>query len=152
MKKNEPILYFLRSSEQHILKQLLSVSLDKTQDIEFFGLTSKDLGLYVLINNQLAGATWIRKKDFNELPILNIAVKQEFQNQGIATLMLTQLFHEAASIFEKIEVLQNDEKNITNFLLKFDFLKDTFSMIKTLEKKETKDLYDDYSDCKWMEP
>lgn len=122
------------------------------QDIEFFGLTSKDLGVYVLVDNTLVAAAWIRKKDFNELPILNIAVKKEFQNQGIATLMLNQLFNDAGNVFSKIEVLQSNDKNITNFLSKFDFVKDKSSMVKTLKKPKAKDTYDDYSSCKWLEP
>lgn len=152
MKKNEPILYFLRSSEQHVLKQLLPLSMDKTQDIEFFGLSSKDLGVYTLVNNCIAGAVWIRKKDFNKLPILNISIKKEFQNQGIATLMLTQLFAQAGNTFEKLEVLQSDKKNITNFLSKFDFFKDGSSIVKTLKKVVRKDMYDDYRNCKWIDP
>jgi hypothetical protein len=63
----KPTLYFLRSSEQKILTDMLhyAMRLDDVNkslsDIpklaiynEFYGYTSKDLGLYALVDNQLS--------------------------------------------------------------------------------------------------
>ncbi|MEW5832361.1 MAG: hypothetical protein AB1763_05940 [Campylobacterota bacterium] len=67
-------LYFLRSSEQKIVTDMLyyAMRLDEVKkslaDLPklaiyeaFYGFTSKDLGLYALVDNQLAGAVWIRR-------------------------------------------------------------------------------------------
>lgn len=64
-----PTLYFLRSSEQKITTDMLTFAmrldkLNKTlQDFpelniydRYYGLTTKDLGLYALNDNQIAGA------------------------------------------------------------------------------------------------
>lgn len=143
-------LYFLRSSEKHILNKLLPISLNTSQDIEFYGFTNKDLGLYTLVQNVIAGAVWIRYKDTNKYPLLNIAIKDEFRNQGLAKLMLEQLFKEAGNLFEILEVQTN--KELTPFFEKFGFTDRDGLLIKQLEKNEHKDIYDDYSSCKWMEP
>lgn len=101
----KPTLYFLRSSEQKILTDMLhyAMRLDDVNkslsDIpklaiynEFYGFTSKDLGLYALVDNQLAGAVWIRRLNADHgsngyidenTPILNIAVLPEFRGKGI---------------------------------------------------------------------
>jgi len=150
MKTDNTTLFFLRSSEQHILNKILPLSLDIKQNVEFFGFTSKDLGLYTMVDNQVVGAVWIRLKDFNDLPILNIAIKEEFRNKGITSLMLEQLFKEAGNIFEKLEI--KVDKNLYPFLEKFSFEEINGSMVKTLEKNTHANVYDDYSSCKWMEP
>ena len=150
--KTKPILYFLRSSEQYILNKMLPLSFDNQQDVEFFGFTTKDLGLYALVDRQIAGAAWIRLKDSNINPILNIAIKPEFRSQGIAQAMLEQIFDEASVLFEKLEVKLGNADSVKDFLQKFGFEESNGSMIKTLEKKEHKNVYDDYGNCKWMEP
>lgn len=152
MKTKTPTLYFLRSSEQYILNKLLPTSLDCTQNIEFFGFTNKDLGLYALVDNTIAAALWVRLKDTNIYPVLNLCVKEEFRNQGIAKLMMEQLFVEASNVFETLEVKKVKDENFIQFFEKFGFKKQEDSMIKLLEKKVQKDMYDDYSSCKWMEP
>ncbi len=66
-------LYFLRSSEQKITTDMLqySMRLDElaysTSDFpaldiyeKFYGLSTKDLGLYALVENKISGAVWIR--------------------------------------------------------------------------------------------
>jgi len=150
--KTKPILYFLRSSEQYIVNKMLPLSFDNQQNVEFFGFTTKDLGLYALVDKQIAGAVWIRLKDSNINPILNIAIKPEFRAQGIAQAMLEQVFDEASVVFEKLEVKLENTDGIKDFLQKFGFEESNGSMIKTLEKKEHKNVYDDYGNCKWMEP
>jgi ribosomal protein S18 acetylase RimI-like enzyme len=177
-------LYYLRSSEQKIVTDMLYYSqhLDKTDKTvsdfeelkiyhEFYGLTPKDLGFYALKNHLIAGAVWSRRLSdyhnsnafvFNDTPVLNIAVKPEFRNQGVGTAILTQFLQEAATLYEilTISVLQ---KNIS-FLEKFGFevvansahksyatQEDSLIMRKKLQKKEKQASYDDYSTCKWLD-
>ncbi len=143
-------LYFLRSSEQYILNKMLPISLNPSQNIEFYGFTTKDLGVYTLVDNILAGAVWIRYKDTNKHPILNIAIKEEFRSNGLAKLMLEQLFKEAGNLFESIEVQTN--KELTPFFEKFGFSHSGGSLLKTLQNTKHENIYDDYGSCKWMEP
>jgi len=145
-------LYFLRSSEQHILNTMLNSAFNEQESIEFFAFTSNDLGLYALVDNVLAGAVWIRKLPAYEYPILNISVKEKFRGQGLATLMLNQIFIEAGLIFEKLEVRLQKNQNFIDFYKKFAFVEENNRLLKSLDKKEVLNLYDDYSSCKWMEP
>jgi len=173
-----PTLYFLRSSEQHIVNTMLTFAfcLDEqnqsAKDFEeldiyktFYGLTRKDLGLYALVDDQVAGAVWIRNLQDDPYATLNIAVKPEFRSKGIATAMLNQVFLEAGEIFETICVKIHNEDKIVSFYEKFGFKieknlhvkslisdKNLIVMIKDLEKKELNSIYDDYGNCKWMEP
>ncbi|MEA1956365.1 MAG: hypothetical protein U9N02_07730 [Campylobacterota bacterium] len=56
-------LYFLRSSEQKIVNDMVKYAhpkdiKDASIYTEFYGLTTKDLGLYALVDNKIAGAIW----------------------------------------------------------------------------------------------
>ncbi len=64
---------------------------------EFYGFTSKDLGLYALVDNQIAGAVWIRRLNADhgsngyiaeDTPILNIAVRPEFRGKGMGSQVI----------------------------------------------------------------
>ncbi len=122
----KPTLYFLRSSEQKILTDMLPYAM-RLDDVnkslsdvpklaiysEFYGYTSKDLGLYALADNQLAGAVWIRRLNADhssngyiddKTPILNIAVLPEFRGKGIGSQMIEQLFIEAGALYDQISV------------------------------------------------
>jgi ribosomal protein S18 acetylase RimI-like enzyme len=118
-----PTLYFLRSSEQKITTDMLrySMRLDKLNKSlidfpelsiyeKFYGLTTKDLGLYALVDNKIAGAVWIRllRAEQNAMgyvdantPILNIAVIPELRGKGIGSAMLAQFLQEAGVVFER---------------------------------------------------
>ena len=143
-------LFFLRSSELHILKKLLPLSINPQQDIEFFGFTSKDLGLYTLVDSSIASAVWLRAKDTNSNPELNFAIKKEYKDLDTLSKMFTQLFLEASNIFSFIEVKNYKDNEI--FFKELGFILENEVMIKELQKVEPKNNYDDYSSCKWMEP
>ncbi len=179
-------LYFLRSSEQKITTDMLAYAmrldeLNKTlQDFpelniydRFYGLTTKDLGLYALYENKIAGAVWIRQlkqedgaKGFIDeaTPILNITVKPEFRAQGIGTAMFEQFLLEAGALFEQISVSVLKGSKALKFYEKFGFVKvagsdgkspvdgsDVFTMIKKLVKKEVIRPTDGYDPRRWMD-
>jgi ribosomal protein S18 acetylase RimI-like enzyme len=160
-------LYFLRSSEQKIVNDMLYYAQGVKENpiyTDFFGLSDKDLGLYAMKNNVVAGAIWSRKLnaahnsnaflDENTL-VLNLAVKPEFQNQGIATAMIEQFLLEASALYEALSIaVPNDEKS-RKFLEKFGFEivkeKPVIVMKKVLEKKEIVRPTDGYDARKWMD-
>lgn len=122
----KPVLYFLRSSEQKIVTDMLHYaarldvagkSLGDVPELSIYetryGLTHKDLGLYALLGHKIAGAAWIRllKEDdapdayVDEMtPVLLIGVKPEFRKEGIASAMLEQLLQEAGALYEQVSV------------------------------------------------
>ena len=176
MKTNNPTLYFLRSSEQHIINKMLPVAFCLSEDTiledshplsiykNFYGLSRKDLGLYALIDNTIAGAVWIRTLADAEFPILNIAVKTKFRKQGLATAMLNQLFIEAGVVFEKIAVKISNDDKLIKFYESFGFVKlqnseeksliigeEIFTMTKELEQKEIVRPTDGYDPRRWMD-
>ncbi len=179
-------LYFLRSSEQKITTDMLPIAmrldeLNKTlQDFpklgiyhKYYGLSSKDLGLYALHEHEIAGAVWIRllkaEDEANgfvdaDTPILNIAVKPAFRAKGIGSAMIEQLLLEAGVVFEQISVSVLKESKAVKFYEKFGFEKlansegkspidesEVFTMIKKLEKKEVIRPTDGYDPRKWMD-
>ncbi len=182
----KPALYFLRSSESKIATDMLyyAMQLDatdkKVQDFpalniyyKYYGLSSKDLGLYALDGHTIAGAVWIRvlKEEDNaeafidaNTPILQIAVKPEFRNKGIALAMMEQLFMEAAQSFDQISLSVIKDSKIIDFYEKLGFRKvedsdgvspidkkAIFTMIKKLIRKEIVRPSDGYDPSKWMD-
>ncbi|DAB30098.1 MAG TPA: GNAT family N-acetyltransferase [Sulfurimonas sp. UBA12504] len=139
----------------------------------FYGLSSKDLGLYALYEHKIAGGVWIRllKEDDKaegfideKTPILTIAVKPEFRKIGIGSAMLEQLFLEAGALFEHISVsVLNNEKTVKYFQ-KFGFVEvensmginpvdgtEVVTMIKELPKERVVRPTDGYDPRKWMD-
>jgi ribosomal protein S18 acetylase RimI-like enzyme len=178
------ILYFLRSSEQKIVMDMLYYSsrVNETNksisDFEcleafykFYGLSSKDIGLYALYENKLAGAVWIRKLKHSDkvnafidkdTPILNIAIKPEFRSKKIASQMMDQLLLEAASMYEQISVSAYGDT--VDFFEKFGFEKvlnltqkspidnkEVFTMIRRLILKDIERPKDNYDPQRWMD-
>lgn len=182
----KPTLYFLRSSEQKIATDMLHYAyrLDeigkKLQDFpqldiyhRFYGLSSKDLGLYALCEHKIAGGVWIKLLKEEEkaegfvdenTPVLTIGVKPEFREMGIASAMLEQLFLEAGALFEKISVsVLNSEKSV-GFFKKHGFIEiensfgkspidgaETITMLKELPKERVVRPTDGYDPRKWMD-
>jgi len=180
-------LYFLRSSEQKILTDILpyAMRLDEVNksltDIpklsiysEFYGYTSKDLGLYALVDNQLAGAVWIRRLNTDhgsngyindDTPILNIAVLPEYRRQGIGSQMIEQLFIEAGALYENISTSIVHDSPAISFYERHGFvmhdsdsLKQSFvdeKNVVTLNKKLQKAAVirptDGYDPRRWMD-
>lgn len=139
-----PTLYFLRSSEAKIAKNILPYAmrldeigktLEEVPELEIFeknyGLYNSDLGLYALVENKIAGAVWLRKfesKKSNafidgDTPILNIALKPEFRGQCIGYAMMKQLLLEAGTIYKQISVSVVSDSRAIKFYEKLGFVK-----------------------------
>ncbi len=180
-------LYFLRSSEQKILSDMLhyAMRLDEVNkslsDIpklaiyeEFYGFTSKDLGLYALVDNQLAGAVWIRRLNSDHssngyvddfTPIMNIAVLPEFRGAGIGSQMLEQLFIEAGALYEQISLSVLINSPAILFYERHGFMRhdngsveksfvdgaDVVTMVKKLQRADIKRPSDGYDPRRWMD-
>lgn len=173
-----PTLYFLRSSEQKITSDMLhfayrldelgkTISDFKELDIyhKSYGLTSKDIGLYALVNNEIAGALWLRELNQNtKIPCLTIAVKPSFRNKGIGTAILEQFFLEIGAVYEQITITILNTQKTTNYFEKFKFIKqensitkslvdnsEVITMIKKIENKLVERPSDGYDPRKWMD-
>ncbi len=180
-------LYFFRSSEQKIVTDMLHYALRLDQvnetlsDIpklaiyeEFYGFTSKDLGLYALVDNQLAGAVWIRRLNADHgsngyiddnTPILNIAVLPEFRDKGLGSQMIEQLFIEAGALYDNISVSVVHNSTAISFYERHGFVKydngsveqsfvdgsDVITMIKRLQKATVIRPTDGYDPRRWMD-
>ncbi len=183
----KPVLYFLRSSEQKITTDMLAFAmrldeLDKGLEnfpelsiySKFYGLSSKDLGLYALDEHSaIIGAVWIRQLRAEDgangfidanTPILTIAVKPEFRAKGVGSAMLEQLLLEAGAVFDAISLSVVKDSKAVRFYEKFGFEKveasdatspvdgsEVFSMIKKLVKKEVLRPSDGYDPRRWMD-
>jgi len=183
----KPTLYFLRSSEQKIVTDMLHYALRLDQvnktlsDIpklaiyeEFYGFTSKDLGLYALVDNNLAGAVWIRRLNADHgsngyiddnTPILNIAVLPEFRGKGLGSQMLEQLFIEAGALYAQICVSVVNNSPAIGFYERHGFVKhnngfveqsfvdgsDVITMVKKLQKAAVIRPTDGYDPRRWMD-
>ena len=159
-------LYFLRSSEQKIVKDMLQFAYPKdAKNLEiytdFYGLTNKDLGLYALVNNEIAGAIWIRKlnKEHNangfindDTPVMSVAITPKYKSQGIGSFMMEQFLQEAGALFEQISIDISHKEQSLAFYKKFGFEKfDNFVLLKKLEIKEVVRPTDGYDPTKWMD-
>lgn len=183
----KPTLYFLRSSEQKIVTDMLhyAMRLDEVNKVlsdipelsiyeEFYGFTSKDLGLYALVDNELAGAVWIRRLNRehgsngyidDNTPILNIAVLPQFRGNGIGSAMLNQLFIEAGALYENICVSVVEDSPAVRFYERHGFLrydngsveqsfvdgKKVITLIKKLQKAAVIRPSDGYDPRRWMD-
>jgi len=152
-----PTLYFLRSSESKIVKDfapLAHPTLDNnTMYYDLYGLSSKDLGLYALVENKIAGAIWSRKLNNEETPTLSLAVLKEFQGEEIASAMMEQFLLEASAVEGLLKVDSYNKQEKINFYVKFGFeLQENSSMMfKTLEEKELVRPTDGYNPSRWMD-
>lgn len=183
----KPTLYFLRSSEQKIVTDMLHYALRLDQvnktlsDIpklaiyeEFYGFTSKDLGLYALVDNKLVGVVWIRRLNADHgsngyiddnTPILNIAVLPEFRGKGLGSQMLEQLFIEAGALYAQICVAVINHSPAITFYKRHGFVKhdnasveqsfvdgsDVITMVKKLQKAAVVRPSDGYDPRRWMD-
>lgn len=141
---------------------------------EFYGFTTKDLGLYALVDNQLAGAVWIRRLNADHgsngyiddtTPILNIAVLPALRGEGIGSMMLEQLFIEAGALYDQISVSVVRDSSAIPFYKRHGFIlyddssneksfvdgSDVITMLKRLERAEIKRPSDGYDPRRWMD-
>jgi ribosomal protein S18 acetylase RimI-like enzyme len=159
-------LYFLRSSEQKIVNDMLKYAHNYTDDLakysDFYGLTQKDLGLYALVDNKIAGAIWSRKllkEHFSagfvdeNTPVISMAVLPEFRDKGIGSFMMEQFLQEAGSVYEQVSIFVDNNEKTINFYKKFGFelIEDKKIMVKKLEKKEIIRPTDGYDPTRWMD-
>jgi len=150
-----PTLYFLRSSESKIVKDMTKYAHKKSDNLniyyDFYGLTAKDLGLYALVDGIIAGAIWSRKFD-GETPILSLAVLPEFRAKGLATAMMEQFLVEAGAVSQEMQVQTYADERAVNFYEKFDFIKlPKRVMSKTFERQEIVRPTDGYDPRRWMD-
>ena len=154
-------LYFLRSSEQKIVDTLVHIAHPAASTnleiyTKYYGLTTKDLGLYALVDNIVAGAIWLRELNNNrEVPVLSVAVLPEFEGQDIGTFMMNQFLQEAATVYEELMIDISHKAESIEFYEKFGFTKKEDSteliLIKKLEKKEIVRPTDGYDPSRWMD-
>ncbi|MEA2072850.1 MAG: GNAT family N-acetyltransferase [Campylobacterota bacterium] len=163
-----PTLYFLRSSESKIVKDMTKYAHPDLEDnsiySDFYGLTAKDLGLYALVDNVIAGAIWSRKLNAEhnatgfvdeQTPVLSIYVLPEFRAKGIGQSMMSQFLLEAGEVYEGVSISILDDEKIINFFEKFNFkrVENSHSIVmkKELEKKEIIRPTDGYDPTRWMD-
>lgn len=179
-------LYFLRSSEQKIATDMLHYAarldeagkgLDEVPELaiyeKYYGLTSKDLGLYALSGHELAGAAWIRLFQEHEganafvdakTPVLTIGVKPQFRSRGVGSAMLEQLLMEAGALYEQISVSVLEDSPAMAFYEAFGFTRIegsqksspldghiAITLIKKLEQKAVQRPSDGYDPTYWMD-
>jgi len=135
-------LYFLRSSEQYLAKELLfyaarldesNQSLDDFPELEQYernyGSYSGDIGVYIMADGKVAGGAWVRvlANGFGHIdhdtPELVLAVKPEFRNKGIATAIMQQLFTEVSKVFSQMSLSVRDTNPVISLYERLGFEK-----------------------------
>jgi len=138
----EKELYFLRSSEQYLAKELLGYavgldeskqSLDKYPSLEqyerVFGSLNGDTGVYIVADKKVAGGAWVRllANGFgfvdHDTPELVIAIKPDFRRMGIATEVMQQLFIEVSKVFSQISLSVSESNPAVALFEKLGFEK-----------------------------
>ena len=151
-------LYFLRSSEQKIVIDMFQYahpnrSNELKKYTEFFGFSDKDLGLYALVDGEIAGAIYSRRFTPNEAPLMSVAVVPKFKKQGIGILMMEQYLQEAAALYDELSIDISAKPKTIKFYEKFGFKKENNSLFltKKLERKELVRPSDSYDANHWIE-
>jgi ribosomal protein S18 acetylase RimI-like enzyme len=144
-------LYFLRSSEAKIVQDMVKYAHKENHEIftKHYGLNSKDLGLYALTNNTIAGAIWSREIDGKTL--LCLAVLPEKRLQGVAKAMMEQYLLEAAVLYDEVFALYHADT--FGFYEKFGFKleEEKKFIVKKLQRKELIRPSDGYDPRRWMD-
>ncbi len=151
-------LYFLRSSEQKIVKDMFKYAHPNNSEelekyTEFYGLSDKDLGLYALVDNEIAGAIFSRRFNTDEAPIMSVAIVPKFKKQGVGIFMMEQFLQEAGALYSELAIDISAKPKALKFYEKFGFEKNdnTFLLSKKLEKKEVVRPTDGYDPTHWMD-
>ena len=151
-------LYFLRSSEKKIVVDMFKYahpkdSTELAKYTEFFGFTNKDLGLYALVDNEIAGAIWSRRLNADEAPKMSVAIVPKFKKQGVGIFMMEQFLQEAGALYDELSIDISAKPKAIKFYEKFGFVKanDSFLLTKKLEKKEVIRPTDGYDPTHWMD-
>lgn len=137
-------LYFLRSFEQEIAKEILCYATNLDQEnkslndapelakyVDHYGLYKTDIGVYALVNNKLAGAAWVRRLTGEnnrgigyvdeKTPELIFGVKPEFRNRGVGSKILEQLSHELAMSFSQVSLSVKKKSPALKLFKRFGF-------------------------------
>ena len=151
-------LYFLRSSEQKIVIDMFKYAQPNRSDelakyTEFFGFSDKDLGLYALVDGEIAGAIYSRRFNSDEAPTMSVAIIPKFIRQGVGIFMMEQYLQEAGALYDEICIDITHKPKAIKFYKKFGFTKnsDSFLLTKKLEKKEVVRPTDGYDPSHWIE-
>lgn len=153
-------LYFLRSSEQKIVTDMFALAHpDKKDDSDafekytaFYGLSSKDMGLYILQDGQIAGAIWARKFQDDRHATLSLALVNEEKCEGAKSAMMEQFLLEAASAWELLRVDLSAQESLKSFYESFGFVEQEKNIFyKKLIKQEVVRPSDGYDPRKWMD-
>jgi len=121
-------LYFLRSSEHFIVKDLLhyAARLDESgesleeypyleQYHRNYGNYNGDIGVYAMVDGQIAGGAWVRMllNGFGHVdtqtPELTFAVLPAYRNQGIGTKIMEQLMREVVKSYPKMSLAVRED-------------------------------------------
>lgn len=135
-------LYFLRSSEHFIVKDLLHYatrldesgkSLDDHPYLQQYHLNygnrNGDIGVYAFVDNKLAGGAWVRllPEGFGyidtETPELAFAVLPQYRNRGIGTAIMQQLISEVAKLYPQISLSVREENPVIRLYERLGFSK-----------------------------
>jgi len=116
-----PELYFLRSSENFIIEDILSfvTKLDNktlqessalTKYHDLFGYKEGDIGVYMLLKGEIIGVAWVRLLEDSyafinkETPELMIGIKPKHRRKGYASLLMQQLMYEVSALYSQMSV------------------------------------------------
>lgn len=135
-------LYFLRSSEHFIVKELLhyAARLDESGETlddhpylkqyhHNYGNVSGDIGVYALVNGKVAGGAWVRllPEGFGhidtETPELAFAVLPEFRNRGIGSRIMEQLMTEVSKLYPQVSLSVREENPAIHLYKRLGFTK-----------------------------
>ncbi len=135
-------LYFLRSSEHFVVKDMLhyAARLDESgetlDDHPYlaayhlnYGNRSGDIGVYAFVENKLAGAAWVRllPEGFGhidtETPELAFAVLPAYRNRGLGTKIMQQLMSEVAKLYPQMSLSVREDNPVIRLYERLGFSK-----------------------------
>lgn len=135
-------LYFLRSSEHFIVKELLhyAARLDESGETlddhpyleqyhHNYGNLSGDIGVYALVDNKVAGGAWVRllPEGFGhvdaETPELAFAVLPEYRNRGFGSKIMEQLISEVSKLYPQMSLSVREGNPVIRLYERLGFTK-----------------------------
>jgi len=141
-----PELYFLRSSEAFMVKELLhyAARLDESGETledhpalqqyhDNYGNYNGDIGVYAMIEGRVAGGAWVRMllnglgHVDTETPELTFALLPEYRGQGIGTQIIEQLMNEVSKLYPQLSLSVREEDPAIRLYERLGFVKVTGS-------------------------
>ncbi len=138
----EPVLYFLRSSEQFVVDDILYYAArldDENKTLkdypglsvyrDLYGKRSGDLGVYAMIGSEVAGAAWVRimnsPKGYgyvnDETPELVLGVKPQFRNNGLGTALMEHIIREVPHFYNQMSLCVRDTNPVVSLYRRLGF-------------------------------